>query len=71
MEREEGYFGLTSTTIRRYISYIRDGKLKGKKMGTRWYVSEEAISDFFRSPYIPPKKKEIQKKGNKNIRGEK
>ena len=31
-------------TIRRYL---RQGKLKGKKLAKRWYVSEEAIKDYF------------------------
>jgi len=31
-------------TIRRYL---RQGKLKGKKLAKRWYVSEEALKDYF------------------------
>ena len=31
-------------TIRRYL---REGKLKGKKLAKRWYVSEEALKDYF------------------------
>lgn len=31
-------------TIRRYL---REGRLKGKKLAKRWYVSEEAIKDYF------------------------
>ena len=31
-------------TIRRYL---RQGQLKGKKLAKRWYVSEEAIKDYF------------------------
>ena len=30
-------------TIRRYL---RQGKLKGKKLAKRWYVSEENIKDY-------------------------
>ena len=55
-------FKLTPATVRRYIKL---GRLKGQKMGTKWYVSNEAISDFFMSPYFSPKKKD------KNIEGEK
>lgn len=33
-----------SPTIRRYL---REGRLKGKKLAKRWYVSEEAIKDYF------------------------
>ena len=31
-------------TIRKYL---RQGKLKGKKLAKRWYVSEEALKDYF------------------------
>ena len=31
-------------TIRRYL---REGKLKGKKLAKRWYVSEESLKDYF------------------------
>jgi len=32
-------------TIRRYL---RQGQLKGKKLAKRWYVSEEALKEYFR-----------------------
>lgn len=38
-------FGVTPKTLRRYI---REGKLAGQKIGQKWFVSEEGISDFFR-----------------------
>lgn len=31
-------------TIRRYL---REGRLKGKKLAKRWYVSEESIKEYF------------------------
>ncbi len=31
-------------TIRRYL---REGKLKGKKLAKRWYVSEENLKEYF------------------------
>jgi len=31
-------------TIRKYL---RAGKLKGRKLAKRWYVSEESLQDFF------------------------
>ena len=31
-------------TIRRYL---REGRLKGKKLAKRWYVSEENLKDYF------------------------
>lgn len=36
------YVGLP--TIRRYL---REGRLKGKKLAKRWYVSEENLKDYF------------------------
>jgi len=41
-------FNLTPTTIRRYI---KEGRICGQKMGNKWYVSEEAMADFFKQPY--------------------
>jgi hypothetical protein len=37
---------LSMLTLR---AYARDGKIKGRKMGNRWYVSEEALRDYFRA----------------------
>lgn len=39
---EKLYVG--TPTIRRYL---REGKLKGKKLAKRWYVSEENLKDYF------------------------
>ena len=36
------YVGLP--TIRRYL---REGRLKGKKLAKRWYVSEENLKEYF------------------------
>lgn len=40
-------FDLTLVTLR---AYIRRGKLKARKVGVRWYVSEETLVEFFRAP---------------------
>ena len=40
-------FKLTPTTIRRYI---KEGRLSGQKVGTRWFVSDQAIANFFMQP---------------------
>ncbi|HKL16281.1 MAG TPA: helix-turn-helix domain-containing protein [Balneolaceae bacterium] len=39
--------GLSKMTIR---AYFRDGKLKGKKLGVQWYITEEAIREYFDEP---------------------
>lgn len=36
--------GVGLPTIRKYL---REGKLKGIKPAKRWYVSEEALKDYF------------------------
>ena len=40
---------IQETTIRRYL---RDGRLKGRKLARRWYVSEESLADYFREPEL-------------------
>jgi len=44
VEELAGMLSVGTPTIRRYI---REGKLKGKKMAKRWYVSEEALKEYF------------------------
>ncbi len=36
--------GVQERTIR---EYLKSGKLKGRKMARRWYVSEESLRDYF------------------------
>jgi len=38
--------GVTVITLR---NYINEGKLKGRKMGGRWFVTEESLKEFFNS----------------------
>jgi hypothetical protein len=35
-------------------AYFRDGKLKGKKLGVQWYITEEAIRGYFDEPPDEP-----------------
>ncbi len=42
---------IQETTIRKYL---RDGKLKGRKLAKRWYVSEESLADYFRQQESEP-----------------
>lgn len=28
-------------------TYLRNGKIKGRKMGTTWYVTEESLREYF------------------------
>ena len=48
--------GVSKLTLR---TYLRDGKLKGRKFGVSWYVTETAIREYFDQPQpgsTPPKK---------------
>lgn len=33
--------------------YLREGKLQGRKLAGRWYVTDEAIADYFRQAERP------------------
>lgn len=35
---------VTPITLR---TYIREGRIKGQKIGGKWYVSEESLREFF------------------------
>lgn len=37
-------FFLNPVTVRRYM---REQKLKGRKIGRKWYLTEEALRDYF------------------------
>jgi hypothetical protein len=39
--------GISKLTIR---SYLREGKLKGRKLGVQWYITEESIRSYFEAP---------------------
>jgi hypothetical protein len=43
--------GISKMTIR---AYLRDGRLKGKKFGVSWYVTEESLKAFFSEPSTEP-----------------
>jgi excisionase family DNA binding protein len=42
---------IQETTIRKYL---REGKLKGRKLARRWYVSEESLAEYFREDETEP-----------------
>lgn len=39
--------GLSKMTIR---AYLREGKIRARKLGVQWYVTEEALRDYFAEP---------------------
>jgi len=40
-------FGVNPVTVR---GYMRSGRLKGRKIGRKWYLTEEALRDYFTLP---------------------
>lgn len=50
--------GLSKMTIR---AYLRDGKIRGRKLGVKWYVTEEALREYFNEP-TPDREKQKSKK---------
>lgn len=44
--------GVSKFTLRKYI---KEGRLSAQKVGGRWLISEEAISEFFKKPYAEKK----------------
>lgn len=40
-------FSLTLITLR---NYIKQGKLKARKVGVRWYVTEKTLEEYFNAP---------------------
>lgn len=39
--------GLSKMTIR---TYLREGKIRGRKLGVQWYVTEQALHAYFNEP---------------------
>lgn len=39
--------GLSKMTIR---AYLREGKIRARKLGVKWYVTEDAIREYFDAP---------------------
>ncbi len=39
--------GLSKMTIR---AYLRGGKIRARKLGVQWYVTEEALREYFNEP---------------------
>jgi len=47
-------FEVHSNTLR---TYLKAGRLQGQKMGTKWYVSEDSLREFFMTAPKPKKLK--------------
>ena len=53
--------GLSKMTIR---AYLREGRIRARKLGVQWYVTEEALWEYFNEP----EKIAAPKKSNTNNR---
>jgi excisionase family DNA binding protein len=52
-------FRVSVPTIRRYV---KSGRLPGQRVGTKWYISEAGLNEFFLKGYVKPAKGKGQKK---------
>ena len=46
-------FDMTPQSVRKYF---KEGRIKARKVGTRWYVTEEAIREFLLGEQTEDKK---------------
>ena len=51
---------VTEVTLR---SYLNSGRLRGQKMGTRWFVTENNLREYFKDNGKPETKKKISLHG--------
>ncbi|GAB5410587.1 MAG: hypothetical protein BalsKO_29520 [Balneolaceae bacterium] len=51
--------GISKLTLR---TYLREGRIRARKLGVSWYVTEDAIREYFDAPQqeITPSKKESE-----------
>ena len=50
VEELEELLDVQAKTIRKYL---REGKLKGRKMARKWYVTEDNLREYFEKPEEP------------------
>ncbi len=44
--------GISKMTLR---AYLREGRIRGRKLGVSWFVTEEAMREYFEEPHTPSK----------------
>lgn len=57
--------GISKMTIR---AYLREGRLKGRKLGVQWYVTEDAIRDYFNEGHSDSEERSGDKHKSKKMR---
>ncbi|MEX0723137.1 MAG: helix-turn-helix domain-containing protein [Gracilimonas sp.] len=61
--------GISKMTLR---TYLREGRIRGRKLGVSWYVTEEAIREYFDEPQPDsgsPKKQKSSKQYRYIVQG--
>ncbi len=56
--------GISKMTLR---AYLREGRLKGRKLGVSWFVTEQSIRDYFEEAESSPEQKPTRAKKYKYI----
>jgi excisionase family DNA binding protein len=57
--------GLSKMTIR---TYLREGKIRGRKLGVSWYVTEQALREYFDEPQPSSSPKKTSQKDKRPVR---
>ena len=52
--------GITTFTLR---TYIRQGKLRARKMGTKWLITEDALKEYFDNTQVKKSEARISLQG--------
>ncbi|HET8865662.1 MAG TPA: helix-turn-helix domain-containing protein [Gracilimonas sp.] len=60
-----GQLGISKMTLR---TYLREGRIRGRKLGVSWYVTEEAIREYFDEPQPESDSTQKKKKRGKQYR---
>ena len=55
VEELSSSLGIQERTIR---EYLKSGKLRGRKMAKRWYVTEEALREYFEAEEPEPEEEQ-------------
>lgn len=57
--------GISKMTLR---AYLREGRLKGRKLGVQWFVTEEAIRDYFNEGLLGEEERPAHPQKGKKMR---
>lgn len=63
VEEVAGLLQLQEKTVRRYL---KEGRFHGRKVGNRWYISEDQLSEYFSSPEIA--REAVEEKATEMVR---